>query len=99
ASGLAWLERSTVSRTRALVEERGLKTRRAGQRPARSSLGFVLDREGPEAFGERLAELADAALIDTRVRIAHRFASEETGWPVAEDRYASDLLLPERVND
>jgi hypothetical protein len=99
ASGLAWLERSTASRTRALVEERGLKTRMSGQRPARSSLGFLLDRDGPEAFGSRLAELADAALIDTRVLLAHRYGSEEAGWAVAEDRYASDLLLTERVDD
>jgi len=99
ASGLAWLERSTASRTRALVEERGMKTRRSGQRPTRSSLGFLLDRDGPEAFGPRLAELADAALIDTRVLLAHRFGAEEAGWPVAEDRYASDLLLVERIDD
>jgi len=99
ASGLAWLERSTASRTRALVEERGMKTRRSGQRPTRSSLGFLLDRDGPEAFGPRLAELADAALIDTRVLLAHRFGAEEAGWPVAEDRYASDLLLAERIDD
>jgi hypothetical protein len=99
AGGLAWLERSTASRTRALVEERGLKTRRSGQRPARSSLGLLLDRDGPEALGPRLAELADAALIDTRVLLAHHFGSEETGWPAAEDRYACDLLLADRIDD
>jgi hypothetical protein len=76
-----------------------MKTRRSGQRPARSSLGLLLDRDGPEAFGPRLAELADAALVDTRVLLAHRFGAEESGWPVAEDRYASDLLLPDRIDD
>jgi CTP:molybdopterin cytidylyltransferase MocA len=99
ANGLAWLERSTASRTRALVEERGFRTRPAGQRPARSSLGLLLDRDGPEALGSILAELGDAALVDTRVLLAHRFGTDERGWPVAEDRFASDLLLPERIAD
>ena len=45
--GLAWLERTTASRTRALIEERGFRTRAAGQRPVRSSLGLLLDRDGP----------------------------------------------------
>jgi hypothetical protein len=99
AAGLAWLERSTRSRTRALVEERGFRTRVDSQRPVRSSIGLILDRDGPDALGPRLAELADAALIDTRVLLAHRFGADERGWPVAEDRFASDLLLPERIVD
>ena len=99
ANGLAWLERSTVSRTRALVEERGFRTRPASQRPARSTLGLLLDRDGPEALGSILAELGDAALVDTRVLLAHRFGTDERAWPVAEDRFASDLLLPEQIAD
>jgi len=99
ANGLGWLERSTASRTRALVEERGFRTRPAGQRPARSTLGLLVDRDGPEALGSILAELGDAALVDTRVLLAHRFGTDERGWPVAEDRFASDLLLPERIAD
>jgi CTP:molybdopterin cytidylyltransferase MocA len=99
ADGLAWLERSTASRTRALVEERGFRTRRNGQRPARSTLGLLLDRDGPGVFGTLLAELGDAAVVDSRVLLAHRFGADERGWPVAEDRFASDLLLPDRVAD
>jgi hypothetical protein len=99
AEGLAWLERSTASRTRALIEERGFRTRIAGQRPARSSLGLLLDRDGPDALGAILAELGDAALIDTRVLIAHRFGADERAWPVAADRFASDLLLADRIAD
>jgi hypothetical protein len=99
AAGLAWLERSTASRTRALIEERGFRTRPADQRPARSVLGIVLDRDGPEALGPRLAELGDGALIDSRVLLAHRLGTDERRWPTAEDRYASDLLLPDRVQD
>ncbi len=99
ASGLAWLERSTASRSRALIEERGFRTRTGGQRPVRSSLGLLLDRDGPEALGSRLAELADAAIVDTRVLLAHHLGTDEARWPPAEDRYASDLLLPERIGD
>ena len=99
AAGLAWLERSTASRTRALVEERGFRTRAAGQRPTRSSLGLLLDRDGPEALGAILSELGDAALVDTRVLLAHRFGADERGWPVAEDRFGSDLLRSELIAD
>jgi hypothetical protein len=99
AAGLAWLERLTASRTRALIEERGLKTRVAGQRPIRSSLGLLLDRDGPAALGTILAELGDAALVDSRVLLAHRFGADERSWPSADDRYASDLLLPDGIGD
>ncbi len=99
ASGLLWLERRTASRTRALIEERGFRTRRAGQRPVRSALGLLLDRDGPEAIGDRLAELGDVALVDARVLLAHRFGADERRWPRPEDRFASDLLLADRIGD
>jgi hypothetical protein len=99
ASNLAWLEARTASRTRALIEERGLRTRRVDQRPAASVLGVLLDRDGPESLGETLARLGDAALVDARVLLAHRFGADEVGWPVAEDRFASDLLLPAAIED
>jgi hypothetical protein len=99
SESLAWLEQKTASRTRALIEERGFRTRPPAQRPVRSALGLVLDRDGPAAFGDRLAELGDAALVDTRVLLAHRFGADERGWPRAEDRFASDLLLPDRIAD
>ena len=99
ASNLAWLERETASRTRALVEERGLRTRRPGQRPATSVMGALLERDGPESFGEHVARLGEAAIIDTRVVIAHRCGADEAGWPPTEDRFASDLLLADRVAD
>src|SRR5205823_2206162 len=57
ATTLRWLERFTASRTRALVEERGLRASspEAGAedasqaRPPRSVLGLTLDDRGPEA--------------------------------------------------
>jgi hypothetical protein len=110
AATLRWLERWTASRTRALVEERGLRASdpvarigsgeaTAAARPPRSVLGLLLDDRGPEALGPALAELGDGALVDTRVLLAHRLGADESSWPPAEDRYASDLLLAERVAD
>jgi len=99
AATLAWLERETASRTRALIEERGLRTRRAGQRPAASVLGALLDRDGPESLATHIAGLADGAVIDSRVLLAHHYGADEGGWPPPEDRFASDLLLADRIVD
>ena len=104
---VAWLERHAAARVRALIEERGLRASDpaatsagpARRRPPASVLGALLDRDGPEALGEMVARLGDAALIDTRVLLAHRLGADERRWPPAEDRYASDLLLHERVRD
>ena len=71
----------------------------AVRRPPRSTLGLLVDRDGPEALGGLLAELGDGAVVDTRVLMAHRFGSDEAAWPPAEDRFAADLLLPDRIAD
>jgi len=62
-------------------------------------LGLVLDDRGPEALGGVLAELGNGALVDSRVLLAHRLGADEAAWPRAEDRFASDLLLADRVAD
>jgi hypothetical protein len=107
AGTLRWLEHSTASRVRALVEERGLRASAleasssgsAQQRPPRSVLGMILDDRGPEALGAVAAELGDGAFIDSRVLLAHRLGADEAGWPRAEDRFASDLLLVDWISD
>ena len=108
ATTLRWAERALPARVRALVEERGLRASsrlaHAGDggrlpRPPRSVLGLLLDRDGPDALGRILAELGDAALIDSRVLLAHRLGPDEDRWPAPEDRFASDLLLPDRIAD
>jgi hypothetical protein len=99
AVGLAWLERRIAARTRALVEERGFRTAVAGQRPPRSVLGMLLERDGPASLATILAELGEAALVDSRVLLAHRLGGDEAAWPAAADRFASDLLLHERIAD
>jgi hypothetical protein len=71
----------------------------AARRPPRSTLGMLVDRDGPGALGGLLAQLGDAAVVDTRVLMAHRWGADEAGWPSAEDRFAADLLLPDRIAD
>jgi hypothetical protein len=106
---LAWLERSAAARVRAQIEERGLRAasrlaqahdpaEAAPRRPA-SLLGITLDRDGPESLGRHLARLADGAFVDSRVLLAHRLGPDERDWPAQEDRFASDLLLADRIED
>ena len=76
-----------------------MRTAPAGQRQPRSILSLLLDRDGPAALGALLAELGDAAVIDSRVLLAHRLGRDESAWPAAEDRFASDLLLDEQIAD
>jgi hypothetical protein len=119
ASTLRWLESGVACRVRALVEERGLRAASrlaqsgatTGSRPPRSVLGELLDRDGPESLARTVATLADAAVIDTRVLLAHRHGADEAAasqpaatsgaatWPVPEDRFASDLLRPATIAD
>jgi hypothetical protein len=107
AATLRWLESGVACRVRALVEERGLRAASrlaqsgatTGSRPPRSVLGELLDRDGPESLAATVAKLADAAVIDTRVLLAHRHGADEGAWPAAEDRFASDLLLTESIAD
>lgn len=127
AGTLAWLERATPSRVRALVEERGLRASTTaamadvpsgatatpsgatanapvdpvigrGRAPA-SVLGMVLDDRGPDALASVLSQLGDGAIVDTRVLMAHRLGVDESAWPRAEDRFASDMLLPDHIAD
>ena len=96
---LVAIERIGAARTRALVEERGLRTSVPGQRPPASVLGMLIDRDGPASLGTHLARLGEAAVVDSRVLLAHRLGADERAWPVAEDRFASDLLLHESIAD
>ena len=115
AATLAWLEAHAAARVRAWVEERGLRAasrlaqtedatggRREAARTPRvpsSILGALLERDGPGSLGEFLARFADAAIVDTRVLLAHRLGADEAAWPGPEDRFASDLLLADRIAD
>lgn len=110
AATLAWVERNRPAQIRALVEERGLRAASLAaladpaaapslRRPPASVLGALLDRDGPASFGEVVATLGDGAAIDSRVLLAHRLGADERAWPPPEDRFASDLLLADRIAD
>ena len=81
------LETETACRKRVFSEERGMRASgRQDAGLARSVLGILLETLGPRGLLTRLGDLADGAVIDTRVLMAHM------GWqPSAEDRMASDL--------
>lgn len=88
-----YLERETACRVRMFSEERGLATAPAGH-VAHSVLGFLLEEVGIERFFERLALLGNAVVLDTRVIEAHLGLE-----PSREDRFQSDLLNHEAIED
>ena len=57
----------------------------------RATLGYLLDERGPEALSDVAESLAQAAIVDSRVLIAHRWGVDESIWPTPADRFASDL--------
>lgn len=88
-----YLERETACRVRMFSEERGLAAAPAGHRP-HSLPGFLLEEVGIQRFFERMALLGDALVLDTRVIEAHLGLS-----PSREDRFQSDLLRSDRIED
>lgn len=93
----AWDALSQVSQCwiRVFSEERGMiASGRVTENRVRSLLGAMLDLQGPQTFFESLATIVDAAIIDTRVLMAHRGLQ-----PSAADRFASDLLWVDSIQD
>jgi len=109
SSTLRWLERNVRCRVRFLSEERGLRASSplamGGESPTgsarqpRATLGRLMTERGPAALGSIVAELADGAILDTRVLMADQFGPDEADWPAPADRYASDLLRPYDIED
>jgi len=106
---LRWLERNVRCRVRFLAEERGLRASSlmaiggpastTQRRPPRATIGRLLDERGPAALAGIVAELADGAIVDTRVLFADRYGPDDAVWPAPADRYASDLLRSGEVSD
>jgi len=91
----AYLERETACRVRLFAEERGMEADgRRDHGGARSLLGYHLAAVGLERFFETLAELGDAAFIDTRVLLAHKRIDASR-----EDRFLSDLGRWQEIRD
>jgi len=89
------LEARTSCRVRMIAEERSMHTDEREQRgEVRTILGFYLEQVGHERFFETLAQLGDAAFIDTRVLFTH-FGLDLT----VSDRFYSDLGQPEKIDN
>jgi hypothetical protein len=96
SASLAYLEEQAACRVRAFVEERGMRAAPAN-RP-RSLLADWLTEHGPESLVDRLSELGDAVILDSRVLMAAQIGSAEPDmWPASEDRFASDFADPTRI--
>ncbi len=90
-----YLERETACRVRFFAEERGMQADgRVGGEEARSLLGFYLEAVGVRRLFATLAELADAAFLDTRVILSHLRLQ-----PGRADRFLSDLGDYEDIED
>ena len=88
------LETRTSCRVRMLAEERSMHTDERERRDeVRTILGFYLQQVGAERFFGTLAQLGDAAFMDTRVIFSH-FGLE----PSVSDRFYSDLGQPEKID-
>ena len=84
-------ERQVACRTVGVVEGRGM---RAYDDSHPLLLQRILREDGPADFFERLAEITDAAVIDTRPLLA-----VDGRVPPTSDRFASDLFRVEEVDD
>ena len=60
----------------------------------RSVLGALLEDRGPRRFFESMSKMTEALILDSRVVLAHR-----RSWPSASDRFYSDLLATEQIQD
>jgi hypothetical protein len=89
------LEKRTRSWVRVFAEERGMRASgRQAQGEVRSLLNDFLDLVGVEQFFRHLGNMADAVLLDNRVILAGRGL-----WPCDADRFHSDLLMDDQVNE
>lgn len=61
---------------------------------ARTVLGFLYERLGPEDFFARMAELGQGLILDSRVLFAHLGLR-----PSAGERFASDVLAVEDIRE
>jgi hypothetical protein len=93
----AWetLNKQTQTWLRVFAEERGMvASGRLERGEVRSLIGHILELEGPHNFFRLLAEMTDAAIIDSRVLMAHHGVT-----PSNADRYASDLYMVDSISD
>jgi hypothetical protein len=92
----AWqyLEKETACRIRLFSEERGMRAEGREQGKARSLLAYHLQEVGCKRFFSELAEMADAAFLDTRIIFAHLSRNLSRS-----DRFLSDTGRYEGIED
>lgn len=91
----AHLETDVACRLRVFSEERGMRASGREERgEVRSILGYYLAEVGPRRFFHTLAQMGQAALIDSRVLFHHLHLDLS-----APDRFYSDLMQPERIQN
>lgn len=87
------LETDTACRCRVVSEGRGMRAE--GRSDAGSSiLGYMLEWTGAKGFFDKLAEMGDAAFLDTRGLFSHVGKSFSRA-----DRFYSDMLEPDQISD
>lgn len=90
-----YLERETACRVRVFSEERGMEADgRVEAGRVRSLAGLLMDSVGVSGFFELFAGLGDAAVIDTRVLLAHRRIE-----PSRVDRFLSDAGRSDEIGE
>ncbi len=96
AASYAYLEEQAACRVRLFAEERGMRAAPAN-RP-RSLLADWVTERGAASLVERLSDLGNAAIIDSRVVMAALVGTSDTAmWPAPEDRFGSDFADPAQV--
>jgi hypothetical protein len=92
---MSLLEQKTQCWVRVFSEERGMRASgRMAAGGVRSLVAGYLEAVGAQRFFAELANMTDAALIDSRVILAARNV-----WPDDAERFASDLLMPDAIGD
>ena len=90
-----YLDERARCRIRLLSEERSMKALGRDVRgEVRSLLGYLLDSVGTTGLVRILESICSTAFLDTRVLMAHAQKSVS-----AADRFYSDLLQPEHIQD
>ena len=96
AASFAYLEEQAACRVRLYAEERGMRA--APVNRPRSLLADWVTERGAASLVERLSDLGNAVIVDSRVIMAALVGSSDSAmWPSAEDRFASDCADPARV--
>jgi hypothetical protein len=96
ASSFAYVEEQAACRVRVYIEERGMRAAPAN-RPRSLLADWITDRDA-NSLVDRLSDLGNAVILDTRVLMAALIGSADpVMWPSPEDRFAADFGDPTSI--